>query len=108
MSLTNCEINLDLNWSKTCDTVAPDIKNQATTFTITDTKIYVPVVTLWSQDNTKLLKQLKSGVDIDLKATQHINFTGTLNWAKGATKIFITEEANETVLHFAQATVKVF
>ena len=85
MSLINCEINLDLNWSKTCDTVAPDIENQGTTFTITDTKIYVPVVNLWSQDNTKLLKQLKSGVDVDPKTIQQINFTGTLNWAKGAT-----------------------
>ena len=70
MSLINCEIDLDLNWSKTCNTVAPDIENQVTTFTITDTKIYAPVVTLWSQDNTKLLKQLKSGVDVDPKTTQ--------------------------------------
>ena len=30
-------------------------------FTITDTKLYVPVVTLSTQDNTKLLQQLKSG-----------------------------------------------
>ena len=35
--------------------------NQATTFSITDTKPYVPVVTLSTQDNTKLIEQLKSG-----------------------------------------------
>ena len=34
---------------------------KATTFTITNTKIYVPVVTLSNQDNAKLLEQLKSG-----------------------------------------------
>ena len=31
------------------------------TFEITDAKLYVPVVTLSTQDNSKLLQQLKSG-----------------------------------------------
>ena len=35
--------------------------DQATTFGITDTKLYIPVVTLSTNDNTKLLQQLKSG-----------------------------------------------
>ena len=43
---------------------------KATTFAITDTKIYVQVVTLSTQDNTKLLEQLKSG------------FKRTNNWIK--------------------------
>ena len=34
---------------------------KATTFAITDTKLYVPVVTLSTQDNAKLLQQLKLG-----------------------------------------------
>ena len=34
---------------------------QATTFSITDTKSYVPVATLSTQDNAKQLEQLKSG-----------------------------------------------
>ena len=38
-----------------------NVANQGATFTITETKIYVPVVTLSTQDNTKLLTQLKSG-----------------------------------------------
>ena len=33
----------------------------ATKFAITDTKLYVPVVTLSTQNNIKLLKQLESG-----------------------------------------------
>ena len=34
---------------------------KATTFPTTDTKLYVPVVTLSTQDNGKLLQKLKSG-----------------------------------------------
>ena len=60
MPLINCEINLDLNWSKNCVIVATNA-DQKTTFSITDLKIYVPVVTLSTQDNAKLLAQLKSG-----------------------------------------------
>ena len=54
----NCEINIILAWSEKC-LLSTNIKE--TTFAITDTKFYVPVVTLSIQDNTKLLEQLKSG-----------------------------------------------
>ena len=37
------------------------VNNQEPTFTITDTKLYIPVVTSSTQDNAKLLKQLKPG-----------------------------------------------
>ena len=37
------------------------IDTKATTFTITDTKLYVPVVTVSTQDNAKLLQESKSG-----------------------------------------------
>ena len=58
MPLINCEVSLILTWSSTC--VITD-SNGAGTFAITDTKLYVPVVTLSTQENTKLLQQLKSG-----------------------------------------------
>ena len=61
MLLSNCEINLDLNWSNNCVIVATVVANQGATFSITDTKLYVSVVTLSTQDNTNLLEQLKSG-----------------------------------------------
>ena len=61
MLLSNCEINLDLNWSNNCIIVATVVANQGATFSITDTKLYVSVVTLSTQDNTNLLEQLKSG-----------------------------------------------
>ena len=68
MPLTNCEINLNLKWSKNYVIVATNLAAPATTFPITDTKLFVPVVTLLTQDNTKLLKQLKCG------------FKRTVNW----------------------------
>ena len=80
--LINCEINLDLNWSKKCVIVATDIANEGATFSITDTKLYVPVVTLSTQDNAKLLEQLKSG------------FKRTINCDKYQSKIS-TERQNQ-------------
>ena len=58
MPLINCEISLVLTWSEKC-VLCND--TEATTFAITDTKLYVPVVTLSIQDNAKLLQQLRSG-----------------------------------------------
>ena len=52
--LINCETNLILNWSAN-SVISNSAANQATTFAITDTKLYVPVVTLSTEDNAKLL-----------------------------------------------------
>ena len=62
MPLINSEVNLILTWSSTCV-----ITNStgAGTFEITDTKLYVPVVTLSTKENAKLLQQLKSGFNRD-------------------------------------------
>ena len=46
MPLINCEINLILTWSTNCVIVSTNVANQNATFEITDTKLYVPVVTL--------------------------------------------------------------
>ena len=71
MPLINCEVNLILTWSSTCV-----ITNStgAGTFETTDTKFYVPVVTLSTQENAKLLQQLKSG------------FKRVINWNKYLSK----------------------
>ena len=50
-----------------------------TEFKITDTNLYVPVVTLSTQDNVKLLKQIESGFKI------------TMNWNK-----YQSKKANQT------------
>ena len=74
MPLINCEVNLILTWASTCVLIATNIPNQAAIFEITDTKLYVPVVALSTQENTKFLKQLKSG------------FKRVINWNKYLSK----------------------
>ena len=61
MSLINCEIELILTWSRDCVVIYTNVDNQVPIFTITETNLYVSVVTLSTQDNAKLLPQLKSG-----------------------------------------------
>ena len=70
MPLINCGVNLILTWS-TCV-----ITNSmgAGRFAITDIKLYFPVITLSTQDNSKLLQQLKSG------------FKRVINWNKYLSK----------------------
>ena len=51
-----------------------DVANEVPTFTITETNLYIPVVTLSTQDNAKLLPQLKSG------------FKRTISWNKYMSK----------------------
>ena len=60
MPLSNCEINVILTWSTNCVIVSTNVANQNATFEITDTKLYAPVVTISTQDNSKLLQQLNS------------------------------------------------
>ena len=74
MPSINCEVNLILTWSSTCVLIATSIPNQNATFAITDTKLYVPVVTLSTQENTKFFQQLKSG------------FKRVINWNKYLSK----------------------
>ena len=71
MPLINCEVNLILTWSSTCVITN---SNGAGVFAITDTKLYVPIVTLSTQENTKFLQQLKSG------------FKRVINWNKYISK----------------------
>ena len=53
MPLINCKIELSLKWYEEC---VLSNAGTATTFTITDAKLYVPVITLKNEDNTKLSK----------------------------------------------------
>ena len=56
------EISLQLKWSKSCILVAGTKTNENTKFQRNDTKLYVPVVTLSTQENIKHIKQLESGL----------------------------------------------
>ena len=83
MPLINCEVSLTLTWSENC--VLTDITTQTAraaqgdnparpainaprnaTFKITDTKLYVPVITLSTTDDN-FLEQLKSGFERTIK-----------------------------------------
>ena len=46
MPLINCEVNLILTWSADCVIIYTNVANQVPTFTITETNLYVPLVTL--------------------------------------------------------------
>ena len=74
MPLINCKVELILTWSATCIIIYADVAGQVPTFTITERNLYVPVVTLSTQDNAKLLPQLKSG------------FKRTISWNKYLSK----------------------
>ena len=83
MALINCEIKLILTWSRNSAILSIDVANQIPTFTITETNLYVPVVTLSTQDNAKLLPQLKSA------------FKRTISWNKYLAKPeLLTKNAN--------------
>ena len=58
MPLINCKVELSLKWYENCILSSA---GTAATFTITDTKLYVPVVTLKTEDNAKLSKLLNEG-----------------------------------------------
>ena len=78
MPRIDCKINLILTWRENC--VITDSKG-AETFVITDTKLYVLVVTLSVNDNAKLLQQLKSG------------FKRTINWNNYQSKVTIERQS---------------
>ena len=84
MPLISCKIHLELNWSKDCvmSTIA------ATTFKITNTKSFVPIVTLSSKDNAKLVKLLEDG------------FNRPVYWNEYQTKIEAKEFDNNNLKRF--------
>ena len=67
MPLINCVVNLILAWSKDC--VFTNSTGEGK-FATTETKLYVPIVTLSTKDSEKLLEQLKFG------------FKKTISWNK--------------------------
>ena len=74
MPLTNCEIKLIFTWSTGCVIIYTDVADQFPTFSMTESNLYIPVVTLSTQDSAKLLPQLKS------------DFKRTISWNKYLSK----------------------
>ena len=97
MPLINCEIELILTWPKSCvlddmtrknanpwanPPVVAILAPSGAEFQITDTKLYVPVVTLSKENDKKLLGQLKSG------------FQRTVKWNKYRSQMTIQPQNN--------------
>ena len=91
--LINCEVELILTWSKNCvlaymtarDAEGDNLAFVAPTaleFKITDTKLYVTVVTLSKENDIKLLEQLKLG------------FKRTIKWNKYRSQMTFQPENN--------------
>ena len=59
MPLINCKVELSLKWYERCLLTAAT----TATFTITDAKHYVPIVTLSVEDNSKLSKLLNNDLE---------------------------------------------
>ena len=72
MPLINCQVELILNWSANCVIIYANVDNQVPTFTTTETNLYAPVVTLSTQDNEKLLPQLKSGFKRKISCNKYL------------------------------------
>ena len=79
MPLINCEINLILTWSENCESTRKSTRDaypdadpalaaidnpRNAIFKITDTKLYVPVVTLSTENDKRFLEQLRTGFKI--------------------------------------------
>ena len=60
MPLINCKVELSLKWIENCVLTTAANANKAT-FKITDAKLYLPIVTLSVEDNSKLSKLLNEG-----------------------------------------------
>ena len=110
--MINCEINPTLAWSENCiltviitPAAAPAqdgipakpeiVAATGATFNITDTKLYVPVVTLSTQDGNKLLDQLKSG------------FKRAIKWKKYRSEITSRAKTNNLNYLIDAAFIKV-
>ena len=103
MQLINCEVNLELRWSKNC--VINNSEGEGK-FQITETNLYVPVATLSTQDNAKLLEQLKSGFKRTIKQNKYESSIKTfarnryLNYLinpsfQGVNRLFVLSFENE-------------
>ena len=73
MPLVNCKIDLELTWHKDCMiSSANAAAGQVVSFTITNTKLYVTIVTLSTRDNN-LTKQLNNGFKRSIYWNQYVS-----------------------------------
>ena len=85
MPLINCKIHFELSWTK--DFVLANT-NADTTFKITNKKLHIPIVTLSSKSNVKLVKLLEDG------------FNRPVYWNEYQTKIWRKDLDNKNLTSF--------
>ena len=111
MPLINCETELDLRWTKNCviskvsrtfravdpntDPVVCEVATQTTgaTFQVNNAKIYVPVVTLSINKNSKFLENINQG------------FRSTISWNKYRSEI-ATQPKNKNLDYLIDPTFR--
>ena len=85
MPLVNGKTDLELTWYKDCMISSANAAvGQVVSFMITNTKLYVPIVTLPTKDNTNLTNQLNEGFKI------------TIYWSQYVSKPLTEQAANKT------------
>ena len=94
MPLISCNVSLELKWNKNCvittqqrrliDAGPPIVRDGAptgATLSVDDCKLYIPVATLSKDDEIKLLTNLKSGFNREIKWNKYKSqmFTEAIN-----------------------------
>ena len=83
--LINCEVELILTWSENCVLADMTLANHPPNelkFEITDTKLYVPVITFSKENDIKVLEQLETG------------FKRTIKWNKYKSQMTVQSQNN--------------
>ena len=89
MRLINCEINLILTWYENCVSSSANREK--------NTKLYVPIITLWTQDNAKLLQLLKLALKEQLiiqEPNSYLDYLIVLSFQK-VNKLFVLSFENK-------------
>ena len=98
MPLINCKICLQLKWSTNYILVAGTAANQNPEFKITYRKLYVPVVTLSTQDDIKHLKQLESDFKRSINGNKYL--PKTANQARNSYLDFLIDPSFQGLNRF--------
>ena len=80
--MINCELELELKWTRNCVLIEHHNNITGANFMITSNKLYVPVVTLSITDNIKFLENIKH------------EFKRTISWNKYRSEIATQPKSN--------------
>ena len=82
MPLTDCEIELNLSWTKDCVLIEQNNNIAGINFALTSSKLYAPVVTFSINDNITFLENIRQG------------FKSTTSWNKYLSEIMTQPRNN--------------